>query len=368
MVNHAFFGVNRGSLPANAALTSTVTTTIEAPAITLSKTDGRATAEPGDALIYTLCITNSGSIAATGLVITDVLPADVNYTPGTATPPETSWAGQTLVWTDLGPIAPDGGTVVITIPVTVAPEVPYGTILTNTMTVKYENTAGWVFATKTATDTTLVSKNIAFIEGYTFIDANGDGVYDDASEGTLSDITVALPDATVPVTTTDVNGYYHFQVESEGSISVTAALPGGYFRTTPGTVFLESIFGITQTVNFGYASTSSNFAAVYGIVFEDTNGNGVQNLGEAGIQDVTVTLDGSDTTTTDASGYYVFTTTVVGTHTVVETDPDGYSSTTPNTVTLSVALNQGYQVDFGDALTTAPGPSNIYLPVILRNY
>jgi uncharacterized repeat protein (TIGR01451 family) len=156
LVNHAFFGINPGSLPQNAALTSTVTTIVQAPTITLSKTDGQDTAGPGDALTYTLRITNSGSITATGLVITDVLPANVDYASGTADPPETSQVGQTLIWDNLGPIPPNGGTVVIAIPVTVASALPDGTILTNTMRVKYENEAGHVFAIKTATDTTTV--------------------------------------------------------------------------------------------------------------------------------------------------------------------------------------------------------------------
>ncbi len=41
-----------------------------------------------------------------------------------------------------------------------------------------------------------------------------------------------------------------------------------------------------------------------------------------------------------------------GAHRVVETDLPGYRSTTPNTVTLSVEVGNGYQVDFGDAVTT----------------
>jgi uncharacterized repeat protein (TIGR01451 family) len=157
LVNHAFVGINEGSLPTVVALTSTLTTPIQAPTVAISKTDGQATAEPGDPLTYALQVTNTGSVAATGLIVTDVLPAGVTYTPGDATPPETNLIGRTLVWNNLGPVAPGGGTVAINVPVTVGDQVPNGTVLSNEITVQYQNPAGWTFATQSATDTTLVN-------------------------------------------------------------------------------------------------------------------------------------------------------------------------------------------------------------------
>ena len=79
---------------------------------------------------------------------------------------------------------------------------------------------------------------------------------------------------------------------------------------------------------------------------------------------MTVTLDGGTSTTTDGYGSYNFSTSVAGVHTVVETDPSGYLSTTPNEVHVDVTLGNGYQVDFGDV---SSGPGNIYLPIIMRN-
>lgn len=59
-------------------------------------------------------------------------------------------------------------------------------------------------------------------------------------------------------------------------------------------------------------------------------------------------MDGTLSKTTDLSGAYTFSTTVPGTHAILERDPPGYDSTTPNIVTLNVSLGQSYQVDFGD--------------------
>jgi len=472
LVNSAFFGINEGSLPASAALTSTLTTTIQAPTISFIKTDGQATAEPGDTLNYTLHITNSGSVAATGLIVTDVLPADVTYVPESANPPETSINGRTLVWS-LPDVAPDGGTTVINVPVTVGAQVPNGTVLTNEATVKYENLAGWIFATEAAADSTLVnapvlaisksdfpdpvltshvitytlhytnsgpgaatnvlitdvvpldttdptcspspcgvsngviswtidtvpasstgsvnfyalvdatlatgdqirneaygivsdqtdvitgppvittvSREAAFVDGYAFEDTDGDGEFD-AGEPTLQDVTITLPKATVPVTTTNSAGYYHFRVETEEPISVTAGLPADYFRTTPGTiVFLDSVFGITRTVNFGYAPTNSGFGVIYGTVFEDTDHNGVQAIGENGLSGVPVSSAQAETSSvaTNDLGQYTLRYSSNNTVTIVETDLPFYVSTTPNQVVANAAVGSSGSspIDFGD--------------------
>jgi uncharacterized repeat protein (TIGR01451 family) len=472
LVNHAFGGINSGSLPQHAALTSTITTTVQAPTVALSKTDGRETAEPGDALTYAVRISNPGSVAATGLVLTDVLPFDVNYVSGTAKPAETSRAGQTLVWTGLGSIPP-GGTAAITIPVTVAPKVPNGTILSNTATMQYENPAGHVFPSLAATDTTtvnapvlsisksdrpdpvlagrlitytlhcansgpapaanvrisdtvplsttyhtctggstcgvsngvvswmidtipgntqatvgfsvwvsdtletgtvirneeygliadqteftagppvttLVSREAAFIQGHTFVDADGDGKRD-AGELALPGVTVTLTQATVPTITTGGTGYYRFRVESAGAISVTADLPAGYFRTTRGTVLLESTLQTTQTVDFGYALNASTFGVIYGTVFEDVNHDGVQSGGEPGIGGVDVNSGEAvpHSVTTNELGQYTLRYNTGGPVSITEADPPGHVSTTPNEVQASAVVGSSgpSPIDFGD--------------------
>lgn len=63
-------------------LTKTTKVTITGtPELSISK-NGPATAEIGDAILYTLTITNSGNDKATGLAVTDVIPAGAAYTNG----------------------------------------------------------------------------------------------------------------------------------------------------------------------------------------------------------------------------------------------------------------------------------------------
>jgi uncharacterized repeat protein (TIGR01451 family) len=149
LVNQANFGV----LFEKTALTSIATANVVAPAVAISKTDGQETANPDDLLTYTINIVNSGSVAATNLVITDVLPADVTLA-GVTNPEFDSQNGQTLVW-NVGSISPNGGGLDLIIPVTVNVAAD-GTILTNAAEVSYQNTAGHTFTTETATDQTTI--------------------------------------------------------------------------------------------------------------------------------------------------------------------------------------------------------------------
>jgi len=134
IVNHAFFGINEGSVPPQAALTDTVTVTLQAPVIHLSQSNGLLTTDVGQPFAYTLRITNSGTITATNVVITDVLPAYVTLT-GPATPaPNVSGAGW-LAWT-WDTLAP-GQSQVLTVPVQTVTGTPDGTVLLNTVTARY---------------------------------------------------------------------------------------------------------------------------------------------------------------------------------------------------------------------------------------
>ncbi|TFG35950.1 MAG: VWA domain-containing protein, partial [Parcubacteria group bacterium] len=90
---------------------------------------------------------------------------------------------------------------------------------------------------------------------------------------------------------------------------------------------------------------------IHGTVFKDLNGNGAKDTGDSGIQNVLVTLDGTATSTTNASGSYSFLVSTEGLHTVVETDNPGYYSTTPNTISTSTAFGGSYEINFGDAMT-----------------
>jgi len=353
IVNHALFGISPGSLPKEAALTETFTTTVQAPTINISKTDGVPEAKTGDPLTYTIRVTNTGSITATDLIITDTLPAGVNLL--TPSPPPDYQDAEKLVWygTSVGELAPFGDAITITLPVTVSTDLATHSVLTNTASVHYANPAGYVYATQEAQDITTVFRNAGRIVGYAYNDADGDGNFDIVTEEGLSGVTVTLPAALNPVTITNNAGYYSFVIEvtSPPPISVAAAPVDGFFRTTPGTIYTDTHFGITQTVNFGYAPVTSTFGVIYGTVFDDQNHDGVR-LGENGIPSVEVSSTGAllSPKTTNKFGYYTFRYDEPGVVTITEENPPYYVSTTPDILQTDVVTgsDNNSPYDFGD--------------------
>jgi uncharacterized repeat protein (TIGR01451 family) len=169
-VNQAHFGINSGSLPHTSALTSSVTTVLQAPAVAISKTDRRSLAGPGEMLAYTIQVTNSGSIPASGLILSDTLPAGVTPILDDITP-SPDQVGQTLVWNTLDPIPAGGGTLSVTIPVTVA--VQEDTLLVNSASLVYRNAVGYQYAPETAGDSTAAQVPV-LVFTKTATDLNGD--------------------------------------------------------------------------------------------------------------------------------------------------------------------------------------------------
>ena len=83
-----------------------------------------------------------------------------------------------------------------------------------------------------------------------------------------------------------------------------------------------------------------------GVVFDDVDGNGVMDAGEAGVSGVEVTLSDGSITSTTADGYYIFANYLPGDYTVTVTTPEGFLDTTPNPVGITIT-DADVTVDFG---------------------
>jgi LPXTG-site transpeptidase (sortase) family protein len=66
--------------------------------LVVSKTDGRTTVAPGDTITYTLTITNTGFLTASGVIITDTLPSGMTYVTDTLNLTHTVPSTGVLVW------------------------------------------------------------------------------------------------------------------------------------------------------------------------------------------------------------------------------------------------------------------------------
>jgi uncharacterized repeat protein (TIGR01451 family) len=473
LVNVGKFGITEGRLPETVALTATSSTTIMAPTIVPTKTDGQDTVEPGTTYTYTLQVENVGSEIAENLIITDTLPMYLTLA-GTPQPITHTIVGNQIVWDGLGSLSFGDPPLEFTIPVELDIKAPDQHVITNTMHVGYANRIGHIYNPAEGTDATTVNGPVltidktesqdpvlvaseltyevaysndghgiatgvvisdvipadtsfegkcsdscnydaptgvitwtitslspgasgtvtftvrvsdllqtgdiitnedygiyadqldftagepvtttaeleaAIIQGKAFVDDNVNGILDVGEVVGIENVEVTLPDALVPVKYTDAEGDYSFRVEVQKAISLTAGLPAGYFRTTPGTVYLDAMLGVTDTVvNFGYAPVTSTWGAAYVTVFEDTNYNSTQDLGENGIPgvEVTSTLAITSPLTTAAHGQVTFRYEVTSTATITETDPAGYISTTPNVLEVEVEPGTGQSVYFGD--------------------
>jgi SdrD B-like domain/Secretion system C-terminal sorting domain len=194
-----------------------------------------------------------------------------------------------------------------------------------------------------------------------------DGVQNGTEPG-IAGLTVTLYDnagTAIATTTTDVNGQYLFAGLGNGNYSVGFAnLPAGFSFTTadtdgvPGNGTLDSdadrITGRTATVTLNGANRNdrtldaglvSTRAALGNFVWYDTNGDGDQDAGEAGVPGVTVSLyfdannDGdfldagenvpASSMITDQSGGYFFSNLLPGNYQVgFTTIPAGVNFTT----------------------------------------
>ena len=239
----------------------------------------------------------------------------------------------------------------------------FTSVVPGTYTVRETDPTGYISTTTNTAPITLPpagtsianfgDQQLGSVSGTVFNDPNGSGVRD-LGEGGLGAVTLTLIDATtgasVATTTTAADGSYSFTGVAPGSYRVQETDPNGYVSTTSNLVPISVASGGSPIVNFG----DQALGTVGGTVFDDLNGNGVQDLGEPGIAGVTVKLVDPTTgavianATTTVTGAYLFTGVTPGTYNVVETDPGGYVSTTVNTLPVSVPAGGSASAQFGD--------------------
>ncbi|MBT8198797.1 MAG: DUF11 domain-containing protein, partial [Acidimicrobiia bacterium] len=213
-------------------------------------------------------------------------------------------------------------------------------------------------------DGSITTGDDGLFEGFAIIDGvldlDGDGAAGEANgddDGTIGGVTVddglldldgdttagetngddsgTFTGQIIASTVTDANGEFTFSGLENGNYEIVVEDKAGKLKgkrgtTAPGVAkrLGRSLAGADlDDENFGYA----NSGQVTGVVWRDVDGDGVRDVGEAGVPGVTVELrdgvctPGSNcpTATTDASGSYSFDGLEPGTYTVVITDDAG---------------------------------------------
>jgi uncharacterized repeat protein (TIGR01451 family) len=117
-----------------------------APDFSIAKSDGGATVSPGGTVSYTLTYANNGNLGATGVVLTDTVPANTTFNAGAST---AGWlctpnnnAGSTCTLA-VGALSAGSGNQTATFAVTVAASVPGGTTqISNTASITDDGANG----------------------------------------------------------------------------------------------------------------------------------------------------------------------------------------------------------------------------------
>ena len=204
--------------------------------------------------------------------------------------------------------------------------------------------------------------------GFVYQDCNNNGVFDDG-EPPIANVVITLTGADVNgasvslTATTDVHGQYQFANLNAGTYTLTEQQPAGFLdgKDAAGTPFggaasttigQDIISGITiptspttlhgVNYNFGEVGTS-----ISGIIYEDTNDNGVRDVGEPLITvPVTITLTGTDDigqavsrTIVTTTGQYQFNLIRPGAYAISESQPAGYEDGKDSVGQTDGALN-----------------------------
>jgi hypothetical protein len=194
------------------------------------------------------------------------------------------------------------------------------------------------------------------LSGMVFEDLNLNGQRD-AGEPGISNVTVSLNTGATAIT--NANGYYEFVSLPPATYTITESDPSGYIST--GDVDGANDNKIVATVPAGGSVTDRDFGdaklgSINGTVWNDVDKDGIQDPGEAGLPNVVVcatpTAGGAPVCdVTDGNGNYNLPNLPPGSYVVTETDPAGYTSTTPNSVPVNLGSGQNTDSpDFGDVL------------------
>jgi protocatechuate 3,4-dioxygenase beta subunit len=212
----------------------------------------------------------------------------------------------------------------------------------------------------------------------------------DAGEPGVSNVTVQLMDCAsnvVASTTTDANGFYLFTCLNTGGYRVRFVPPAGYGFTLRdvGSDDLDSDATAGSGITFncfvllsGETNRTVDAGLIRGIclgdfVWEDLNGNGLQDAGEPGITNVTLRLldcatsNVLATTTTDANGQYLFCGLNPGSYRVEIIVPSGYTITVSNTPPDDCKDSDAGQVSrLTDCVTLISGTTNLCTDIGLK--
>ena len=363
--------------------TATATLTVSLLPPTVSKSFAPANIAVGGTSTLQFVVTNPNSSNLIGIAFTDVLPAGLTATNGTTnnvcggSGTLVISGGNTLTVTGIAINGVSGGA-----------SCTFNVTVTGASAGVKNNTTGGVSSTQTGIGAPSNTANLTVLGAPTIAKAFSPATITSGGTSTITFTltnpnTSALSNASFTDTLTNmaISGnqsaggtctgagtnsftsgntslsFSGISIPASSSCTVTILVTSSTLGVNP-----NSTSGVTTTEvpTAGSGSNTANLTVnaqpgtINGTSFNDANTNGIQDAGESGINNVTVKIYDSTgttliaTTTTDASGHYSVSNLPAGNYMVVEQDPSGYVSSTPNTVSVSVPSNGTAQANFGD--------------------
>jgi len=331
----------------------------------------------GDSIAYNITIRDTGNDGAgsSNLNVVDTLNLNVFdvYSVVVSAPP--------VGWTFTGPNAngritwsatsfPQAGTATFTVTATAKAGLAQGTTLDNSIQISSRGLPGptVIHAPQLIVPQTKVS-------GIVFSDTNGNGVQDIGEAG-VANVSVALQATGTGINTsstvTNASGQYTLIAPTAGAwdvrvTDVSSILNGFNVTTASNPLAVTLISGQTlANQHFGY-QLANQPAAVNGRIFNDLNGDGVENVGETAFSNISLELRTASnvliaSAVTDVYGDYTFGNIAAGNYLLVLTDNTNALNNFYLTTGLSspVALNNLLsnsisQVNFGYRLGSTIG-------------
>lgn len=209
------------------------------------------------------------------------------------------------------------------------------------------------------------------VSGIVWNDLNGNGVRDvNVTTGAFTDPGLAnwtifvdvnangTFDSTEPTATSAADGSYSISGVLPGTVRVIEVSQAGWRPTAPGTgARTFALKNGENATDLDFGNYTLQEAAIRGTVYADSNHDGIRNIGERGLSEITVYLDTNDngvhdvgepsTTTSpdlfftpavDEAGTYNFTHLAAGTYTVRTIVPDTLSATPAAQLVHTVTL------------------------------
>ena len=340
--------------PANNSASASTTLTPDFD-VQVSKVADDPNSIPDDTVVYTVTVTNTGPSTAPGVILTDVLPAGVTLVSATMGGQTGVESAGTITFPSVNIASGDTATAVITVTVDTLTD----GLISNTASVQDLSGAGEnnTANNSDAADVNIVAEadlGVSKAVSSTASQVGGALTYtiDVTNSGPSSASNVVVTD-TLPVgvtfvsgtgpsgeVLTEVGGVVTANVPTmaagtSGTMTITVNIEAGAASSITNNVVVSSDTGDSNTVNDSAVANTTvdpKVSSISGTVFIDINDNGIQEAGEGPIENVQITLTGTDllgaitaqVVFTDANGDYSFTSLAQGTYEVTEEQPSPF--------------------------------------------